>query len=168
MPAPTTELITSAPRSHVRRSRRSDRRGMARFSPKRCLRYHLDVSTLVPSGEPRDRGTEELAARVAELEARLGRRNSDIGRMKSELAAFKIKYKEQVGRLHDELDELELGIAEAELGERSRRLADGEAASPSPNDAQREPSPRYTTDAVRRHFRDVARTIHQNLAEGKI
>jgi hypothetical protein len=39
----------------------------------------------------------------------------------------------------------------------------GEAAAP-PAAAEPEPQPRYTSDAVRRLFRDVAKTIHPDLA----
>ena len=41
--------------------------------------------------------------------------------------------------------------------------AAGEAAAP-PDDAPSEPAPRYTSDAVRRLFRDVAKAIHPDLA----
>ena len=85
--------------------------------------------------------------------------------MKSGLAAFKIRYKQEVGLLHDELDTLEIALAEAELGEISKRLEDRApdqtAASPDP---PVETSVRYTSDVVRRLFRDVARAIHPDLA----
>ena len=41
--------------------------------------------------------------------------------MKSGLDAFKIRYRQEVGLLHEELDELEHAIDEAERGERLTR-----------------------------------------------
>ena len=127
------------------------------------IRYHRSVSTLVPSGRP-DEEIEALQARVAEVESLLGRRVNDIARAKSDLAAFRIRYRREVGSLHEELDELERAIAEAELGEFAKRLeeeGDGGAASPRRAPAS---APRLTSDAVRKLFRDVAKTIHPDLA----
>jgi hypothetical protein len=36
--------------------------------------------------------------------------------------AFRITYRQQVGSLHEQLEKLELELAEAELGEMSRRI----------------------------------------------
>lgn len=81
---------------------------------------------------------------------------------------FKIRYRHEVGLLHDQLDRLELALAEAELGELSKRLeaVGGPAAAPAP--ARPEPQPRYTTDAVRKLFRDVAKAIHPDLARDQV
>ena len=121
--------------------------------------------TLVRSARPDDDGLDDLQVRLAGLEAALTERAAGIARVKSELGAFRIRYRQDVGVLHEELDELERAIAEAELGQLSKRVDAGssEPATP-PAGPQPEPPPRYTSDAVRRLFRDVAKTIHPDLA----
>ncbi len=120
--------------------------------------------TLVPAEQFQD-DIESLRARAAELETALGRHIAGIAQARSDLDAFRIQYRRDVGRLHDELDDLERAIAEAELGEMSRRLEDEAHDSAR---AARPPRPesvlRLTSDAVRRLFRDVAKTIHPDLA----
>jgi hypothetical protein len=122
------------------------------------------VTTLTRSGQPHEPEIDALRSRVSELEAMLGERDAEIGRIRTDLAAFKVRYRQEVGLLHEELDELERAIAEAEAGELPDTAErDATAAVPA---ARPEPEPpqRYTTDAVRRLFRDVARTIHPDLA----
>jgi hypothetical protein len=80
-----------------------------------------------------------------------------------------------VGTLHQQLDELELDIAELELGELSKRVAEGggpesatssDASSESSEAAEKsEAAARFTSDAVRKLFRNVALTIHPDLAD---
>jgi hypothetical protein len=106
---------------------------------------------------------DNLRARITDLEAVLDERAADVSRLKADLAAFKIKYRAEVGLLHEQLDELELAIDEAELGEIWTRVADADGAAP-PADSPLEVLPRSTTDAVRRLFRDVAKAIHPDLA----
>jgi hypothetical protein len=122
------------------------------------------VVSLVRSQPAEDGDTHVLRARVSELETALAERVAEIGRVKSGLAAFKIAYRGRVGWLHEELDELERAIAEAELGEISKRLEGEPSRSGAPDDSQAEPLPRYASDAVRRLFRDVAKAIHPDLA----
>jgi hypothetical protein len=121
--------------------------------------------TLVRSAQSHDDDLEGLRVRLRELDAILDERTGELARAKSDLAAFRIRYRQDVGLLHEELDELERAIAEAELGEISRRVEEGagEPAAP-PDGAPSERAPRYTSDAVRRLFRDVAKTIHPDLA----
>jgi hypothetical protein len=132
------------------------------------LRYHCLVAALVRSGRSDD-DIESLRARLAERETLLDARTHEITRIKSDLAAFRISYHEQVGLLHEELDELERAIAEAELGELAKRIdvggADEAAAATEP---QPEATPRYTSDAVRKLFRDVAKAIHPDLARDDV
>lgn len=113
-----------------------------------------------------DDGPEALRSRVAELEAMLSARDAEVASAKSDLDTFRIKYRGQVGTLHEQLDELERAIAEAELGELSKqgRIREGGHGDP-PASVQAEPAPRFTSDAVRRLFRDVAKTIHPDLAQ---
>jgi hypothetical protein len=71
--------------------------------------------------------------------------------------------------LHEQLDALDLAIAEAELGELSKRTGgDAGGSDESPAGARPEPAPRYTTDAVRKLFRDVAKAIHPDLAHDEL
>ena len=108
---------------------------------------------------------DRLRARLTELEAALTQRTAEAARVKTDLAAFRIRYRKHVGRLHEELDELERAIAEAELGEIDKRLEEeADAPGSSAASSRAEAAPRFTSDAVRRLFRDVAKTIHPDLA----
>jgi hypothetical protein len=116
--------------------------------------------------EPGDhQNVDALRARVAELDVLLAARSAEVARVETDLAAFKISYRHKVGLLHEELDELELKISEIELGEIARRLEsegrDPEIGSSAPKS---DSGPRYTSDAVRKLFRDVAKVIHPDLA----
>jgi hypothetical protein len=110
---------------------------------------------------------DRLRARVAELESSLETRAAEPDRLARELDIFAALYRQKVGTLHDQLDQLELDIAEAELGELSKRVAEG-GAPPNPADSSSASAPtatpRFTSDAVRKLFREVARAIHPDLA----
>ena len=126
------------------------------------------MTTLVRPDHAED-DLDRLRARVTELEAVLDARAADADRIERELDMFAARYQKQVGTLHEQLDQLELDIAEAELGELSKQVADGRAApafTPPASMAapEPEPAPRFTSDAVRKLFRDVARIIHPDLA----
>jgi hypothetical protein len=125
------------------------------------------VIGLIPS-ERHLRDLESLRARQAELETLLGERSAEAARTRSELDAFRIRYRQEVGLLHEELDRLELALAEAELGILTERLGDTAPDAASPASEQPEPEPRFTTDAVRKLFRDVAKAIHPDLARDEI
>jgi hypothetical protein len=128
------------------------------------IRYHRVVTTLVPAGGPDGQDLHSLAIRARELESLLEQRRAEVARLDRDLTAFRIRYRHDVGRLHEQLDELELAIAEAELGEISKKL-DAEGARPpgSESSARVESPPRLTSDAVRKLFRDVAKAIHPDL-----
>ena len=99
----------------------------------------------------------------------LAERATEIARIQSGLETFRIRYRQDVGLLHEELDDLERRIAEAELGEISRLVDRGEReAAASPAGAQPDTVPRFTSDAVRKLFRDVAKTIHPDLASDEL
>jgi hypothetical protein len=122
------------------------------------------VTSLVRSGPSDGDDIDRLRSRVTRLEAVLTARAADMARAKAGLATFRNRYRQDVGLLHEELDELERAIAEAELGELSK-LVDGDAdgpAAPAP-DTRPEDPPRFTSDGVRSLFREVARTIHPDL-----
>jgi hypothetical protein len=129
------------------------------------IRYHLRVTSIVRPDQRDHDDLEALRLRLVELEATLDERGAEASRMKSDVDLFRISYRQQVGTLHEQLDKLELSIAEAELGELSK-LVENEAESPreSPPSAGPTLAPRFTSDAVRRLFRDVAKAIHPDLA----
>ena len=120
------------------------------------------MTTLVRAGRPNDPDLDGLHARVTELEGLLAERRSEVDRSRADANSFRIKYRQQVGRLHEELDRLELALAEAELGILTERF--GNTDAPTPAGEHTEPQPRFTTDAVRKLFRDVAKAIHPDLA----
>ena len=100
------------------------------------------MTTLVRPEGPED-DLETLRARVTEQEAILDARATEVDRMTRALDMFAAAYKQQVGTLHEQLDRLELDIAEAELGELSKAVADGGAmpdAPPAPSMASPEPA----------------------------
>lgn len=125
---------------------------------------------------------DALRARVAELEAVLDERAAAADRINRELDTFAAHYRQQVGTLHEQLDELEFDIAEAELGELEKNAADhagdddagngaeggrrkrGSRKGASSSTPRPEAAPRFTSDVVRKLFRDVAKTIHPDLA----
>jgi hypothetical protein len=123
---------------------------------------------LVRSGRAEGADAQGLRERLTELETQLAERVAEIGRVKAGLAAFKVTYRERVGWLHEELDELERAIVEAELGEISKRLEDDPPSTGWAAAARPERLPQYTSDAVRRLFRDVAKAIHPDLAEDEL
>ncbi len=76
-----------------------------------------------PTGSP-GHDLDALRAELTELEGRLGDRSAEVLRTKADYDAFRIRYRQEVGLLHEELDRLELDLAEAELGILKERLAD--------------------------------------------
>lgn len=125
------------------------------------------MSALVRSNPGHGEDADGLRARLTGLEATLDERAAEFARVKADLATFRIRYRQEVGLLHEELDELDRAIAEAELGELSKLLDGHEPAA-----AAAEPPPdvpaRFTSDAVRRLFRDVAKAVHPDLARDEI
>lgn len=123
------------------------------------------MGTLVHQEHQADREVEALRLRLAELESALIQRLAEADTVKAGLESFRIRYRQEVGLLHDQLDKLELAIAEAELGELSRKLEDSGAPADQPSSGPRPTTqPRFTSDAVRALFRDVAKIIHPDLA----
>jgi hypothetical protein len=90
-----------------------------------------------------------------------------LTQLESELETFKICYRREVGRRNEELDELDYEIAELELAELTRQLGPEPTDRRSPAAERREPAPRFTTDAVRKLFRDVAKAVHPDLADSE-
>jgi hypothetical protein len=122
------------------------------------------VTTLIRSDRPGD-DLDTLRLRVAELETLLAARDTEATRLKADLDIFRIRYRQDVGLLHEQLDELEKAIDEAELGARAANPEPAADPPPLPDDPARiDVAPRYTSDAVRKLFRDVAKAIHPDLA----
>ena len=123
------------------------------------------MTTLVRSDPPNEDDPEALRSRAAELERLLRERSAALTRARSQLHAFEVDYRRRVGTLHEQLDTLESAIAEAELGELSRLVEERRAdAGESPAAATPAALPRFSSDAVRKLFRDVAKAIHPDLA----
>lgn len=126
------------------------------------------MAGLVPTEQSAERDLQALREQAAALDATLAQRSAEAARVEADLVAFKIRYRHDVGRLHEQLDELEAALAEAELGEIDRRLRE-EGAAPPPAPPEVPPSAaRFTSDAVRRLFRDVAKAIHPDLAVDEV
>lgn len=128
------------------------------------------MTTLVRADRRYDDSLDGLSARVAELETLHCERSAEVNRVKTGLEAFRLRYRQEVGQLHEHLDALELAIAEAELGELWKKLegAEERATTTPPPPARPEPLPRFTSDAVRTLIRDVAKTIHPDLADDDV
>jgi len=108
---------------------------------------------------------EDLRSQLRALQSVLSERAGELARAQADLEAFRLRYRREVGQLHEELDDLERAIAEAELGELSKLVEErGGDDLASPSSPQPEATARLTSDAVRRLFRDVAKTIHPDLA----
>ena len=122
------------------------------------------MTILVRSGKRKGDDPDGLRARLAELDAMLVERTTEVTRVKSDLDAFEIDYRKRVGTLHEKLDALEFEIAEAELGELSKRMEGGPGGSSQSPAERPAPPPRFTSDAARKLFRDVAKAIHPDLA----
>jgi hypothetical protein len=122
------------------------------------------VTVLVRS-ERDDDHLETLGERLVGLETMLDARTAEVEAARSGLEAFRLRYRQEVGLLHEQLDAIELAIAEAELGELAKKVGAAPRPEPdSPAGTPPEPAPRFTSDAVRKLFRDVAKTIHPDLA----
>lgn len=123
------------------------------------------VGTLVHQEHGADREVEALRVRLAELESLLIERLAEAERVKAGLESFRVRYRQEVGLLHDQLDKLELAIAEAEVGELAKKLEDAGAQADAPRPETTTTSqPRFTSDAVRKLFREVAKIIHPDRA----
>ena len=122
------------------------------------------MTLLVPSARPHGHDLEGLRTRLSELDTAYAQQSLAAARAQADLAAFKARYHHEVGQLHEELDRLEAELAEAELGELLKRPPASPAPDAAPAPTRPAPLPRFTSDAVRKLFRDVAKVIHPDLA----
>ena len=121
------------------------------------------MSLLIKTGRPQD-DVDTLRARAAELATMLEQRDAEVTQLKADLDAFRIRYRQEVGLLHEELDEIEAAIDEAERGLRAEIPKPAAPVTPPADPLRIEVAPKYTSDAVRKLFRDVAKAIHPDLA----
>jgi hypothetical protein len=119
---------------------------------------------LLRRGRREDDEVEQLRARVSELDVLRLARDREVNSLRADLAAFKIHYRQHVGTLYEQLDRLEEAIAEAELGELATQVGEPSGGSDAPAAPRPPEPPRFTSDAIRRLFRDVAKAIHPDLA----
>jgi hypothetical protein len=117
---------------------------------------------LITTDRPPD-DIDTLQSRVNELRGVLAERDAEVTQLKADLDSFRIRYRQDVGLLHEQLDELEAAIDEAELGVRSEKPRQADPAVPPADQPRIEVAPKYTSDAVRKLFRDVAKAIHPDL-----
>jgi hypothetical protein len=123
------------------------------------------VTNLVRLGPAGDESLDALERRLDAREALLRKRRFEMTQVRIGLEAFRIRYRQEVGRLHDELDELQEAIAAEELGEMAQRLEEeGGDRSSADSDMPFDSAPRLTSDAVRRLFREVAKMVHPDRA----
>lgn len=122
------------------------------------------MTLLVRSARPHGHDLEGLRTRLSELDTAYVQQSLAAARAQADLAAFKARYRHEVGQLHEELDRLEAELAEAELGELLKRPPASPAPDAAPVPTRPAPLPRFTSDAVRKLFRDVAKVIHPDLA----
>src|SRR5690242_10606241 len=99
------------------------------------------MSGLVPSRSPRDEEIATLDAHRAALESSLLAREADLDRVKAALAEFRVIYRQRVGRLHDELDELH-GAIVAELAGLAENDPRRTRRAPPPQAGPRDTAPR--------------------------
>lgn len=130
------------------------------------------MTSLARPDRPEDE-LDTLHAQLKDLETTVEARRRDLDGFKRELEAFRIRYRQEVGLLHDQLDALDAAIAELELGELSAKIEElstqieADGAADTPDDAPSpvvDVPPRFTSDAVRKLFREVAKIIHPDLA----
>jgi hypothetical protein len=125
------------------------------------------MTALVRRDRRDDEEIEGLRKTIETLESELAGREHDLFQARAELEVFKARYRHAVGTLYEQLDRLEEAIAEAELGELAADVQDTNrrADAPPPRPAS---SPRFTSDAIRKLFRDVAKAIHPDLTSDEV
>src|SRR5262249_2448578 len=107
---------------------------------------------------------DRLRERAAELEALLSDRAAETTKIRGALDAFKIRYRQEVGLLHEQLEDLEYAIAEAEGEVAARQHRFTRPAGDAPATREPKSAPKLTSDEARKLFRDVAKVIHPDLA----
>ncbi len=124
-----------------------------------------DMYALQPSS-----GNDRGAARCEELRSQVSRRESDLDTLKVELQKLQSRYLGEIGSLYRELSELEDRIHEAEVRAGLRKPAEEEdpgnqEADPVEADGGFQCSNRsQPSDELKKVFRDVAKSIHPDLA----
>lgn len=114
---------------------------------------------------------DEDAGRLATLEARLVVREGELEELKLELQQLQTRYLSDIGALYSELATIEVEVESAEI-RAGLRPAPDESADDSTDDAGEGPQgdgscggQAAPSDVLKRAFRDLARTIHPDLAQ---
>jgi hypothetical protein len=126
------------------------------------------MTALVRRDRRDDEDIEALRKRIEVLEGELAGRERDLSQARAELDVFKAHYRHAVGTLYEQLDRLEEAIAEAELGELAADVQDTNRRAADPPPARPASPPRFTSDAIRKLFRDVAKAIHPDLTSDEV
>ena len=105
-----------------------------------------------------------LRAQIAELEAALDQRADEVAQLKADLHLFKVDYRREIGALYDQLDELEIAIADAELRVEIAARRDRSRQPNAPASAAAVETGKFTSDAIRKLFRDVAKAVHPGFS----
>lgn len=109
------------------------------------------------------------ATRLAALEVQLAQREGELESLKIDLQQLQTRYLSEIGSLYRELSTIEDEVVEAEIKAGLRQppdeleMADDEADEP---DVQEEACGAHAapSDMLKRVFRDLAKTIHPDLA----
>ncbi len=145
-------------------------RGEDREGPSVAQRDRLNVET------PEERELIRKRAELAALEAELVQRELDLATLHGVLRVFEAFYLRIVGARYAVLDELEARIAEAEAhlspqdpgaqtrAAEARAQAQESAQAARVTEGQAEPSEFKPPDDLKRLYREVAKTIHPDLA----
>jgi hypothetical protein len=125
------------------------------------------VSTPPPEAlAPIDRGPDQ--ARLQSLEATLKTRQHELAERKSELGRLQSRYLQKVGGLYARLAELEAEVLDAEVRAGLRLPPEPEPevdpAGDTAADAASCSNAAAPSDGLKKIFRDLARTIHPDLA----
>lgn len=125
---------------------------------------------------PEERELRKKLAELAELEGRLGKQELKLATLRAELKAFEAMYMRIVGVKYAKLDEIEAKIAEAKLRENpTDKISQEEATQARARaDESREATGQVQevfekfipSDTLKKLYREVAKRIHPDLAEG--
>ena len=140
-----------------RSDRRSDRH--------RLIRYHRRRDSLIPSGSAEDREIRELRTRLGDFEAALAARSTEVAAAQTDLAALESDTARRsacctTSSMSSNMRSQKPSSARSPSA--SRPKAPGR--NPPPAHPKPETAPRFTSDAIRRLFRDVAKAIHPDLS----
>lgn len=128
---------------------------------------------------PEERELEKKSFELASLQAELAQRELDLATLHAELRAFEERYLQIVGVRYAELDEIEAQIAEAQTrlnprdnkarGQATQARAKAQESAKATGAVQEteQPAKFKPSENLKKLYREVAKTIHPDLAEGE-